>query len=55
MKPVYVKDNICIDFKKEVNDKGPKFKDGDHVRTSEGYTPNWSEEVFVIKIEIIKL
>ena len=55
MKPVYVKDNICIDFKKEVNDKGPKFKDGDHVRTSKGYTPNWSEEVFGIKIEIIKL
>ena len=38
------------------NDKDPKFKFGDHVRISEyknifakGYTPNWSEEVFVIK------
>ena len=35
--------------------KDPKFKIGDHVRISKyknifakGYTPNWSEEVFVI-------
>ena len=55
MKPVDVKDNTYIDFKKEVNDKDPKFKVGDHVRISKfknifakGYTPNWSEEVFVI-------
>ena len=47
---------IHIDFKKEVNDKDTKFKVGDHVRISKcknifakGYTPNWSEEVFVIK------
>ena len=40
----------------EVNDKKPKFKVGDHVRISKyknifanGYTPNWSEETFVIK------
>ena len=31
MKPVDVKDNKYIDFKKEVNDKDPKFKVGDHV------------------------
>ena len=56
VKPVEVKDNTYIDFKKEVNDKDPKFKVGDHVRISKyknifakGYTPNWSEEVFVIK------
>ena len=56
MKPVDVKDNTYIDFKKEVNDKYPKFKVGDHVRISKyknifarGYTPNWYEEVFVIK------
>ena len=56
MKPVDVKDNIYINFKKEVNQKDPKFKVGDNVRISkyknifaEGYTPNWSEEVFVIK------
>ena len=56
MKPVDVKDNTYIDFKKESNDKDPKFKVGDHVRLSKyknifpkGYTPNWSEDVFVIK------
>ena len=56
MKQVDVKDNTYIDFKREVNDKDPKFKVGDHVRISKyknilakGYTPNWFEEVFVIK------
>ena len=34
MKPVDVKDNTCIYFKKEVSDKDPKFKVGDHVRIS---------------------
>ena len=29
MKPVNVKDNTYIDFKKDVNDKDPKFKVGD--------------------------
>ena len=55
VKPVDVKDNTYIDFKKEVNDKDPNFKAGDLVRISKyknifakGYTPNWSEEVFVI-------
>ena len=55
MKPVDVKDHTYIDFKKEVIDKDPKFKVGDHVRISKykyifakGYTPNWSEEVFVV-------
>ena len=55
MKPVHVKDSTYIDFKKEVKDKDPKFKVGDHVRISKyknlfakGYTPNWSEEVFVV-------
>ena len=55
MKPVDVKDNTCIDFNKEVNDEDPKFKVGDHIRISKcknifakGYTPNWSEEVFVV-------
>ena len=56
MKPVDVKDNIYININKEINDKGPKFKVGDHVRKSKyknifakGYTPNWSEEIFVVK------
>ena len=34
MKHVDVKDNTYFDFKKEVNDKNPKFKVGDHVRIS---------------------
>ena len=44
-----------IDFDKENNKEGPKFKVGDNVRTSKyknifskDYVPNWSEEVFVI-------
>ena len=56
MKPVDVKDNTYINFKKESNDKNPKFKVGDHVRISKyknmfakRYMPNWSEEIFVIK------
>ena len=31
MKPVDVKDDTYIDFKKEVNDKAPKFQIGDRV------------------------
>ena len=56
MKPVDVKDNTYIGFKKEVNDKNHKFRVCDHVRISkyknifaEGYMPNWSEEMFIIK------
>ena len=55
MKPVDVKDNTHIGFKKEVNDKNSKFKFGDQVRISKyknifakGYMPNWSEEIFMI-------
>ena len=32
MKPIDVKDNTYIDFEKEVNNKDPKFKIGDHVK-----------------------
>ena len=56
MKPADVKDNTYINVKKETNDKNSRFKVGDHVRISkyknifaEGYMPNWSEEIFVIK------
>ena len=55
MKPVDVEDNTYINFNKEVNDKDPKFRVGDHLRIpkyknifAKGYTPNWSEEVFVV-------
>ena len=56
MKPVDVENNKYIDFSKEVNDKDPQLKVGDHVRISKyrnifakGYTPSWSEGIFVIK------
>ena len=60
IKPVDVKDNTYIDSmelhsNKKVNDKDPKFKVSDHVRISKyknifakWYTPNWSEEDFVV-------
>ena len=56
LKPVDVKSSTYIDSSKEINDKNPKFKIGDTARISKyknvfakGYTPNWSEEVFVIQ------
>ena len=56
MKPADVKNNTYIDSIKEVHDNDPKSKVGDHVKVSkyknifaQGYTPNCSEEVFVIK------
>ena len=56
MKPIDVKDNTYINIGKDVNDENPKFKVGDHVRIlkyknifAKGYTPNWSEEIFMIK------
>ena len=61
IKPVDVKDNTYIDSiklhsSKEVNVSDPKFKVGNQVKISKykhifakGCTPNWSEEVFVIK------
>ena len=56
IKPIDVRDNTYINTGKEVNDKDPKFKVHDHERISKyknifakGYTPNLSEEMFVIK------
>ena len=55
--PIDVKDNKYINVDKEVNDRNPKFKVGNHVRISKykhifakSYTPNWSEE----KVSLIK-
>ena len=55
VKPVDVRDNTYIDFKKEVNDKDPKFKVGDHLIISKyknifakGYTPNRSEKSLLL-------
>ena len=48
--------HILTQYKLRSNDKDPKFKAGDHIRISKDknafarrYTPNWSEEVFIIK------
>ena len=56
MKSVDVKSDTYIDSSKEINEKDPKFKIGYNVRISKyknvfakGYTPNSSQEVFVIK------
>ena len=56
MKPIGGKDNTYININKETNNKDPKFKVGDRVRISKyknifakGYSPDWSEEVFVVK------
>ena len=56
MKPVDVVDDSFAEYNEESYEKDPKFKVGDHIRISKfknvsakGYTPNWSEEIFVIK------
>ena len=55
MKPVDLKSSTYIEFNKENNKEGPKFKVGDNVRISKyqnifakDYVPDWSQEVFVI-------
>ena len=56
MKPVDVNPSMYIDFNKENNNEGHKFKIGHILRISKYknifekyYVPNWYEEVFVIK------
>ena len=56
MKPKDVTDDSLVNISEESNKKIPKFKIGDHVRISnyknifaKVYTPNWSEEIFVVK------
>ena len=55
IKPKDVKYDFVFQYNEESNKKDPKFKVGDHVRIlkyknifSKGYTPNWSEEIFVV-------
>ena len=55
MKPIDVTNDFFAEYNEESNKKDSKFKVGDHVRISKyknifakGYSPNWSEEVFVI-------
>ena len=54
MKPIDVESDSYAEYNLNSNEKDPKFKIGDHVRISkyknilaEGYTPIWSEEVFI--------
>ena len=56
MKLIKVKDDTYIDSIKDVNDKDPKFKVGDHVRISKyknifpkGYTPIGLKKFFWLK------
>ena len=55
MKPVNITDDSYAKYNENFDKKDPKFKVGDQVIISKyknifakGYTPNWSEEVFVI-------
>ena len=55
MKPIDVTDDSYAEYNEDFNKKNPKFKVGDHVIISKyknifakRYTPNSSEEVFVI-------
>ena len=55
MKAIDVTDDSCAKYNEDFNKKDLKFKVGDHVRISKyknifakGYTPNWSEEFFVV-------
>ena len=56
MKPIDVKNASFAEYNEESNEKDPKFKVDEHVRISKfknvfakRHTPNWSEEVFVIR------
>ena len=51
-----LKSDSFAEYNEESNEKNPRFKVGDHVSISKfknvfakGYTPNWSEEIFIIK------
>ena len=55
MKPIDVTSDSYAEYNEDSNKKDPEFKVDDHVRISKyknifakGYTPNWSEEVFVV-------
>ena len=55
MKPIDVTSDSYTEYNEDSNVTKSKFKVGDHVRISKyknifakGYTPNWSEEVFVV-------
>ena len=56
MRPIDVTNDSYAEYNEDSNKRNPKFKVGDHVRTSKyktifakRYVPNWSEEIFAIK------
>ena len=55
MKPKDGTDDSFVEYSEQTNKRDPKFKVGDNTRISKyksifaiGYTPSWSEEVFVV-------
>ena len=55
VKPKDVTNDYFIENTEKSNKEDPKFETGDHVRISKyknifskGYTPNWSEEIFIV-------
>ena len=55
MKPIDVTSDSCAEYNVDSNEKDPKFKVCGHIRVQKyknifvkGYTPNWTEEIFVI-------
>ena len=55
MKPIDVTGDSYVSYNEYPNEKDPKVNVGDHIRISKykkifakRYTPNWSEDVFVI-------
>ena len=56
MKHIYIMSSTYINFGVESYERGPKFEVGDHVTKSKykdifgiGYSPHWSDEVFLIQ------
>ena len=56
MKPIDVKSDSFAEYNEESNEKDPRFKISNHAIISKyknifakGYTPNWSQKIFVIK------
>ena len=56
MKPIDVENDSFAEYNEQSNEKDPKFKVGHHARISKfknifakGYTPNWSDEIFIVK------
>ena len=50
MKPIDFTSDSYAEYHDDSNEKDPKFEVGDFCKNifAKGYTPNWSEEVFVV-------